>query len=799
MKILLRIIVGIILIVAVTAFSLNFYLRSKLPDYDGSRQLEGLQKPVEVYFDNYAIPHIYAQTEEDAYYALGFTHAQERLFQMDLMRRVGKGELSTMMGKATVDTDKFFRTLGLHHIARHLADKYLQDPNDPFTKAFMAYLKGVNAYVDTGKGSVEHLLLQAEIKHFTPSDIYAIGGVLGVGFAEGFRTEPIVEHIRQLGEDYVKTLVLTTRAEEENIHTYQPADSALLQATNKSILQALNALPVPLWMGSNGWAIAPSRTSAGKAILANDTHMGYSQPSVWFEAHLEYPGHIFAGLHAAGIPFGLIGRNRQIAWGLTMFENDDTDFFKEKINPENPLEVWHEGAWMPIKQRQEKIEVKDGEAQIIEVRETPNGPIISDLAESSWAKLSQEPVSLWWAFANTDIRSFQGWYHLAKASNLAEAQECVRLMDAPGLNVMYADVEGNIAWWAAARLFERPAHVNSFYLLNGEGSDSPLPFVDFSKNPKAINPPWGYVYSANNQPDSLQGLYVPGYYFSDQRAKTITDLLQADNSWDVPKVRAMQLSTQSRRKQELVLSMLALLSDEAHPSGVAKQAYEVLRVWRGTHELEDTAPAIYYKFQYYLIKGMMEDELGKEVSEAFMKSNIFLHSIPKLFADKEGIWWDDKVTADQKETAQQIADRAYFLAIEELVERRGNDMKNWQWGKMHVIKHPHALSSVAWLDKLFSIAPTGIAGGREVINNIGLNLTDKERYLATYGPAMRFIVDFSDVDHAWNILPTGQSGHVLSKHYRDQAGMYNAGEQRLQCINKEEIIEGAMGKLVLSP
>lgn len=826
MKLILKILAGLFVAVILVAIAGNFYLRSKLPQYEGERQLSGLNAPVKIYFDEFAVPHIYAENEEDAYHALGYVHAQERIFQMDLMRRAGKGELSALLGEATVKTDKLFRTLGVGVSAKKLAAKQLSDKNAPYTKACTAYIQGVNDYIATGKGSVEYLLLGQEIEEFTTEDIYAIGGIVAFGFAQGFKTEPIVDQIRALDAKYISQLPLGTQEGRLLIQpfrssglgdsasiTRQPAhqgvnvtsdlaaisSSEAMAILSEGLHEALDGLPIPLWAGSNGWAIAGTRTQSGKPLFASDTHMGYSQPGVWFEAHLSYPGQEFWGLHAGGIPFGLIGYNQQVAWGLTMFQNDGTDFSREKINPNNPAEVWSKGAWVPLTLRKEVIEVKGQEPVTFQVRETPRGPILSDLEHLPWSKLGEQPISVWWEFTELEITSLMGWYEFAHAKNMDDMREGASLLNAPGLNVMTADREGNIAWWAAGQLYQRAEGSNHLFIREAEDTTNlPGKPLDFYHNPRAENPTWGYIYSANHKPASALGIDMPGYHHPDDRGRVIDNALKVRNDWDLKGVEALQFEDRSSEKEEITGKLLSFL-DKPSYAGTKLDAYEALENWNGSHEPNDTAPAIYYRFLYSVFQNMMGDELGKEGVIAFLKSPLALHVPNPILGQPNNIWWDNQGT-EAKETAQDIVRASFDEAVSFLEKRLQSDkVSDWSWGQWHTIKHPHALGSVALLDKLFSIGKTPITGGRETVNNTTFHLDEEgEKLFMTHlGPAMRLAIDFSDPEHVRNILPTGQSGHVLSPHYRDQAALYNTNGRRTQTLNRQEVEANAMGVLIL--
>ncbi|MFT5916881.1 MAG: penicillin amidase [Flammeovirgaceae bacterium] len=805
MKKLSKILLGLLVFIGLLALAGYFYLQTFAPNYEGNLDLEGLEQEVEVYFDEYGIPHIYGANEHDTYYALGYLHAQERLWQMDLMRRAGNGRLSEILGSATLDTDKFFRTLGINQVAKKEAEKHFRtDIPQTFQPATMAYLDGVNAFVATGKGTVEHKLLGAEIEPFTIEDCFSVGGVLALGFAKGFKTEPVVERIRaKLGMDYLNALALETPEESIRIDTYlrkKPTDSVSnqLEKISLAVKNALDKLPIPLWIGSNSWVVAPSRTKNGKVILANDAHMGYSQPAVWYEAHLEYPGFSLYGRHAGAIPFALIGHNRNSAWGLTMFLNDDTDFFREKSNPENPNQIWVDSAWVELEMRKEIIKVKDSSAVEITVRSSKHGPIISDLATHS-LNGSEQPIAVDWIYLQEGTMGFQMWYDLAKAKNIDDARKAVSILDNPGLNVMFGDSEGNIAWWASAKLFRRPENVQSKMVLDGaNGKDDAKEWLSFDYNPKSENPPSGFVYSANNQPDTMNGFYASGYFLPQDRAKRIKELLSTDEVWDAEKIANMQTDDISILSPKLAKLMLSEVPESVlKANDISARAYVNLNNWEGEHQYRSVAPLVYYKFQYLTLKNMMEDEIGEKLFVDFLATHLMKISWETLIQNDSTLWWDD-VNTEKVETRTEILTKSYQQTIEQLSAEFGTDISNWKWENAHKLKHNHVFKSVALLDKFFSVGTFKMLGGNQVINNTGHRLytNEKGEYEIIFGPSMRTVIDFSDIENSMSVIPTGQSGFPLSKHYDDQAELYNSLQRRKQMMNREEIVRVGR-KLVL--
>jgi penicillin amidase len=797
MKITKRILWILLMFLLVVAGATGYYLQTRKPQLSGTLTLDGLHQSVDVWFDNYGIPHIYAQTEEDAYLALGYVHAQDRLFQMDMIRRAASGRLSEVFGKDMLKVDQFFRTIGLNEFARTHARKFLHSDTASYQRAALAYLQGVNHFVKNGKTPVEYLITGMPKEEFTPTDIYLTIGFMSFGFAEGFRADPILEYIRsRWGEAYLSDLAVQTPAQALHIRNHRgtplPAQSKLITA----IHQALNALPVPLWQGSNAWVVSGQKSASGFPILANDTHIGFSQPAVWYEAHLEYPGFSFYGHHLAGIPFALLGNNRFCGVGLTMLENDDVDFFREKAHPDHPDEVWYIDHWEKLSVRTEIIRIKGMEDHPFTVRNSRHGPIINGIVEPT--AYDTAPIALSWQLLLNDNLALQAAYQLNHAASFDEARSAVAQFSAPGLNVMYADVHGNIAWWAAARLPVRPTHVVSKLFLDGSsGHDEYQGFYPFEKNPHAVNPPWGYVYSANNQPEAVDGVLYPGYYYPRNRAARIVELLEARDRFSLADIQRMQLDITSADHRDLASMIGALL--EQSPDADIQLLAGILRSWDGSHTTSLAAPTVFYALLSQIIFDAMADEIGEEALVSLAKTSVLKNSYAMLIGNARSPWWDNVQTSEVQEARGQILTQAARSVLEELRKNLGPQPDSWSWGKVHTLTHAHALGSVKPLNRIFNVGPFAVDGGSEVLNNLHFTLNTTGYFPVEGGPALRKVTDFADLDHGVTISPTGQSGNIMSPHYADQAAMFASGRVRPMLMNREEIFRVSKNHLRLLP
>lgn len=793
MKLLRRFLLVLLLLVLVSGIGTWFYIQSDSPDYEGEFVLSGLEAEVEVLFDDFGVPHIYALGERDAYFALGYVHASERLFQMEMIRRAASGRLAEIIGPDLIETDILFRSIGLEKIARQSVETYHATQTKPYQIAAQAYLDGINAFVDTGDDPLEFGIMGIEKTPFALVDLYNVSGFMAYGFASGIKQEPIVERIAQgLGPDYLADWNLDYRDETQRIHSFRDSSMAQTHYSLSSKVQAaLDKLPVPLFQGSNSWVIAPERSASGSVLFANDPHIGYSQPSVWFEAHIETPDFSWYGYHLAGYPFAPIGHNQHHAIGLTMFLNDDTQFYRERVNPENPNQVWFKDHWEDLEVEAQTLKVKGEADTIIQLRSSRHGPIVNDAFKEVQ---SEAPIALWWVYLQQANNLMIPSYELSHLKSLAEAEDAASQIIAPGLNIMYGDRDGNIASWSSAKLARFPEHVNTkLYLDGSSGEDELLGYYDFKDNPQSVNPPSGYVYSANNQHDSLPGGYYPGYYAADHRAKRIVHLLENRPTWDAAAVREMTLDHTGPNLVVLVEAMLADL--DADLGGAAR---ERLVQWDGSHDAKAIAPTIYYKFLYHSLRLQLSDELGTEDFHVVVNTYLLQSSLDRLLRNAQSPWWDD-VRTESTETRGEIVSVAWQKTIQELETQFGKDLNLWQWGQAHYLEHGHPLGQVPPLDQVFNVGPIPVGSGNEVINNLAFDIDSTGLYRATFGPSRRAVIDFADPAHSWSILPTGNSGHVGSDHYDDQALMYARGEFRAQLLDRADVEKLNAGRWSLSP
>ena len=770
---------------------LFLFIQSNAPDYNFELHSDAVSAPVEVVFDDMAVPHIYAETEVDGMFALGYVHASERLWQMDLLRRAGAGELAQLLGNDMVENDQYLRTLGMREAAVRTATEFEAEAPKKIRSAMHAYLSGINSYIETGQRPLEYQVLGESPRPFTVRDVYASTGFMAYSFAIQLKTEPILDWMKNnLDSVYWDDLAVGqegfTQIPNGSKDTLERRDATGL-SSRVSRLDALR--PVPQWLGSNAWVIGEDHTESGKVLFCNDAHMAYASPSVWYEAHLVTPEVEYYGNHLAGLPFPAIGHTRNHAWGITMFVNDDIDLYRETIEGDRYL---HGGEWLPIQKSTETIVVAGGDPVEFELRKTHHGPLI------------EEDVAMWWTYTQyPENLLHEAFYGFSRSSDMFEFQQAASLVHAPGLNLMYGDDEGNIAWWASAKLPIRPDHVDTKTMIDGSYSmNDSKGWYAFDQNPQSVNPASGFVYSANNAPLPSDGMQYPGHYYSgNTRAKGIFDAISSDKrDWKMADSQALQLDHNSLVYEQNAAMMVALAGEAGEPVEV------FLQDWTGSHLGHELAPTLYYRWMYRTIEGAMADEFSEAVKdgsapqkfEAFHKTIVSENTFPRLLARQDSPWWDDARTPT-RESAPEIVAEALIAARLDLREALGPDVDQWRYDRLHTVTHRHAMSDVPFLGDWLDVGPFSLPAAKDALNKYEFKLKEEVNYDVFSGPSMRIAIDFANVEAAESILPTGQSGNPFSPFYANQSSLYHAGEFRKQRMNRDDVQANQSARALILP
>ncbi|AVX91774.1 penicillin acylase family protein [Pseudomonas sp. VE 196-7] len=796
-----RVFTVLALLIVVLLASVGAYLYSKQPTRQGQVELRNLQGSVTVRYDERGVPHIRAENETDLYRALGYVHAQDRLFQMEAMRRLARGELAEVLGPKLLDTDKLFRSLRIRErAARYVASL---DKQSPAWKALQAYLDGINQYQDSHAAPIEFDVLGIPKRPFTAEDSISVAGYMAYSFAAAFRTEPLLTYVRdQLGADYLNVFDLDwqpkgvlAKGHANKTPALAASDWQDLNALARLSEQALIENGLPQFEGSNAWVIAGSRSQSGKPLLAGDPHIRFSVPSVWYEAQLSAPGFELYGHHQALVPFAFLGHNLDFGWSLTMFQNDDLDLIAEKVNPDNPNQVWYHGQWTDLLSSEQQIAVKGQAPVTLTLRQSPHGPIVNDALGTAAGKT---PIAMWWAFLETPNPILEGFYQLNRADTLAKARAAAAKVQAPGLNIVYANAKGDIAWWASALLPKRPAGVKPEFILDGSGNQADKDgYYPFSANPQEENPPRGYIVSANFQPLSPTGMEIPGYYnLADRGQQLNRQLSDKSLKWSNEANQKLQLGTTTGYGPRTLAPLLPVLREVVSDPAQLKLV-EQLAQWPGDYPLDSVSATVFNQFLYDLADAAMRDELGNDFFETLLSTRVIDAALPRLAANADSPWWDNRNTPN-RETRADIVKAAWQASMAHLKQTLGDNPSDWQWGTAHTLTHGHPLGQQKPLDRIVNVGPFAAPGSHEVPNNLSAKLGPAP-WPVTYGPSTRRLVDFADPAHSLTINPVGQSGVPFDSHYDDQAEEYVEGMYVQAHFSEEEVTANTRSTLKLLP
>jgi len=785
------------------------FLDYPLPVYEGELILSGLEDRVEVYFDEYAAPHIYAKNEHDLFFAAGYIAARERLFQMTIKAAAVEGRLAELFGERSLPDDIYLRTWGIPKMARLLAENMHPDARTISTH----FCEGINAYIDAAKHDlpIEFKLLRIQPLRWEPVHVAGFVRLMGHNLTFSWKPEIILSQVAYMfGEERMRQL-WPIHPEDHPVADFNTGIPyvqlwQVLAERDRSLRKHLQMEASHI--GSNNWVISGKRTKTGKPILANDPHLPFSQPATWYEMHLVGGRFNVSGACLAGIPVPVMGQNSSCAWGFTNLMLDDIDFFVETTNPDNQNEYLYDGEWCSMVLRKETISVKGrGEYKVI-IRETIHGPVISDihplLSEGSEGREQNQVISMRWGGHDISDELYS-ILRMNLMKNWDDFNEAARTYAGPAQNVVFADTAGNIGWRPFVRIPIRKGGQN-LIPMPGESSEWDWQgYVPFEEIPVKFNPSTGIIVTANNKViDDSFPYYVSAFWEDPSRANRIWELLGDREKITVEDVKEIQNDVISLFAREVARYFVwAYEGSEVDNDRNLQTSIDLLRDWDGDHTIGSTAAAIFNVAFLRLLRNIYGDEMDL-MGDGFYDGWIALASMSqknlrRLLTEDQGSWFDN-VTTSTVENRNDILRRSFQEGVRELEVRLGPDMANWRWGELHRLTHLHSIGQgMLVLDKMFgfNVGPFEWGGANTTINNGEYLLY--EPFDVVNGPSFRRIVDFSKLNFTQFIIPTGQSGLPKSPHYADQAPLYNRGKYRTTYFDEETIKNSGFRHLVLSP
>ncbi|MEN1936469.1 penicillin acylase family protein [Paenibacillus sp. 102] len=758
------------LLVAAAVFANAFVMKS-MPKVEGTVHVGGLQKLVQVIRDEKGVPHIKAQNAHDVYFSQGYVQAQDRLFQMDLSRRQASGTLSEVIGKAALDKDKLFRTLGLRRAAEASENQYTGEAKD----ALQSFADGINAFIKEakkdGKLPVEFHLLGYEPAEWTPVDSLTIGKYMafdlgGHWHGQAFRFWAL-QH-------------LSKEQAYELFPTYpKDAPRLLAQLNNLNVNVAgsfAKAIIPPESNGSNNWVVSGEKSVSGMPILADDPHLSLATPSIWYQTHLEMKDINVSGVIFAGVPGVMLGHNKQIAWGVTNTGPDVQDLYIEKRNPENPNEFLYNEKWEKATIVKEPIKVKGGKTIPYEVTVTRHGPVISEFA---YKNKDEAVFALKWT-ALEPSAELKAVLNMNKATNWTEFETALEDFHTPTQNFLFASTDGTIAYKANGNI---PIRKKGDGILPVPGWTDEYEwegYIPFDKLPKVINPEQGFISTANNKiinddyPYHISHIWAQPY-----RQMRIQEFLQEKDKLTVEDLQELQMDQKNLHAREFVPVFLKEL-DKVNVSDVEKQGIKELTNWDFYDSKDQAAPLIFHLWMKEISNTLFSKEIPKDVMDLFEgKQQVVDELIRKQMNGENSVWFS------KHGGFTEVLHTSYAKVMEKLEKQYGRDVTKWKWGAYHQLSFIHPVSKSSDVLAFFfnREKPVPIGGSNITVQAASYG----DDGIVNHGASWRFVIDTKDMSNGYHIVGPGQSGHFRSGWYHDQIEGWVNGNYHVTTLRTDGI------------
>lgn len=797
-----KIIIGVLITVLILFFLGGFFLSKMLyktlPSYSGELKSNQIKNNLKIYRDSLAFPYIFADSDEDAAFAIGYVHAQERLFQMDLIRRAGEGRLSEVFGEETVPFDKMFLTVGI----KRIAFENLKHSN-PITKNLLtAYSKGVNYFI---KNNLNKLPIEFDILGYEPYEwkpehslmiIRLMAWELNISWYTDFSFTQIAQKI---GVEKAKEIIPDY---PENAPTIIPKEISKYPLFKNDFIETDKQFRNFIgWsgthIGSNNWVVNGNKSVSGKPIIANDPHLAFTLPGKWIGLIINSNNWKAAGVSLPGVPAIVIGKNQNISWVLTNVMADDADFYVERFDSSSKNYFFND-EWKELKVIKEKIKIKNQPDEYIEIKLTHRGPIVSDIHFFKQVSQSNNNLKLSMRWIGNEISDeFYSSYKINTAKNWNEFKDAVSFFSVPGQNFVYGDKEGNIGYICGAKLPIRNTKGSSLAFDGTTNLNDWNGFVPFKEMPMLFNPTENFIASANNKTVKDFNYHISNIWEPFSRSKRINELLTSKEKHSVDDFQKYQTDILSPYAREITKYILNAFDGIKITDKNLETSIELFKKWNFKMEAFSQTPTIYASFLKHLLRNIFLDDLGEELFfEYCFVANVPYRIIYQLLAKNDSYIIDNCKTS-AIETKNEIIRKSLGDALTELETKFGTKLQDWQWGKIHQLTFKHFFNGQnSFLDKLINIGPFGVGGDGTTLFNTEYPLVPYKGkvkslvhndYENILGPSMRFIYDFANPDEFYLILPTGQSGQILSEHYKNQSEMWLTGKTVKINSNPEKI------------
>lgn len=796
MKTLKKILIGLLALLLVAGiagyFFVNHIARKALPDYTKPVKISGLTDEVHVYRDAQAMPHVYAKNEHDLYTAVGYLMAQDRLWQMDLLRRVTQGRLAEVFGEDMIGADHLLRALRIPE----KSERVLSKSNEALLQTLQAFSNGVNQFIETHQKKLppEFTIIGYKPEPWQPIHTVNLIGYMAWDLAGSWNNEITIHKLSQvLDEEKFRQLIPDLDFHQSFVH---PDLNGLQNKEMFSLLEQsrlLQTLGLEVFSASNSWAVSGQRSETGHALFANDMHLGFRAPGIWYPMHQVVEGKLnVTGVVLPGTPLVVVGHNENIAWGMTNVYVDEMDFYLETINPENPDQYLLDGEWRNMEVISEKIITSKGDTVLRTNRFTHRGPIISGFKD-----IDDQAISMRWTgneFSN-ELRSI---YLLNRATNWDEFRDALSTLLSVSQNVIYADVNGNIGMQTCAGVPIRKEG-NPIFLLPGDsGRYDWEGLLPFDKLPYTYNPPDGQVSSANNRTTGPEYPYYIGHWYDMSfRIDRIREMLNEKEKLSPDDFKRMHGDFKSKLVERYLSDLVSMLSKAGDLTVNEQQALGLLETWDMTMLANQAAPAIFEQFYRTFIKNILVDEMGESFYKEF-GGGLIRNMFDYVWRNRTSSWVDNVNTAEA-ESFDDIVLISFRETVQWLGETMGNDPGTWEWGKIHQLSINHPMGSVKILDRIFKLnkGPFAVGGSFHTVNPMAYSFHNP--YAVVHGASQRHVYDMGNLANSYVAIPTGTSGIPASKYYLNQMEAFINNEFRKDLWLKDDVINAARYYTTLRP
>jgi len=788
--------IGIIVFVLIFGggFYINKLKHQALPDYNKNLTLEGIRQPVEVKRDSFAIPHVYAQNENDLYTAVGYLMAQDRLWQMDFFRRVTQGRLSEIFGKRTLDADVLMRSLRIPEKSEGVLDSSPIEVVD----ALKAFSNGVNQYIQSHKESLppEFELLGYKPQQWKPVHSVNLLGFMAWDLSPSWNVETLLYRIAsELPKEKYQLLIPVLEKQESTAYPdYEhpgKGNQSLLEL--KNVMDTMEEMGVSVFTASNSWAVSGEKSNTGKPMLANDMHLGLSAPGIWYQMHQVVKDEMnVTGVLLPGAPFVICGHNDTIAWGMTNMMVDDMDFYHETLHPEDTSKYRVNGQWKDLRTAREQIATKEGDTVIRPISYTHRGPIISAL------KKVKEPISMRWG-GNDFSNELRSVYLLNRAASWHDFKKAVRTFRSINQNITYADINGNIGMYSCGGVPIRNGP--GIGVFPGDTTQYDWQgMVPFDELPNTFNPEQGFVSAANNKTVSAKYPYHISHWFAlAPRIDRINEVLQQEKKFSVEDFKALQTDFTSKLVPALKPKIMNVIQKAEKFSTIEKEAMELLKQWNGNYQPESQGAAIFEQFYLTFVRNLVFDELGPALYKDFLGNSILVKNLVKnIWAHPESKWCDNVNTSGKKEQFSDIILESFRQTVDTLVKKRSEKPLSWKWGSLHTLTLRHPLTRGSkMVNKVLNMnqGPFQVGGSFHTVGCYGYSYVNP--FEVNHGASQRHVYSTANWDSSRTVIPTGISGIPASEHYRDQTRLYINNRYHRDFFSQKEVAKNVRYEMII--